>query len=134
MPIKSDSSYFFSQSIGDHNFDLLSTVFFLVSRMEEYNNVNYDTEFYGNVIVNYIDHNISSDNLDLYFKKDFFLFLKKKKLNFNLLLALLFGVLMQQKYIYQSVVFSCLQIILGFRDVYLWQSKHPNILKHQDSR
>ena len=42
MPIKSDSSYFFSQSIGDHNFDLLSTVFFLVSRMEEYNNVNYD--------------------------------------------------------------------------------------------
>ena len=42
MPIKSDSSYFFSQSIGDHNFDLLSTVFFLVSRMEEYNNENYD--------------------------------------------------------------------------------------------
>ena len=42
MPIKSDSSYFFSQSIGDHNFDLLSAVFFLVSRMEEYNNVNYD--------------------------------------------------------------------------------------------
>lgn len=42
MPVKSDSSYFFSQSIGDHNFDLLSAVFFLVSRMEEYNNENYD--------------------------------------------------------------------------------------------
>ena len=35
-----------------------------------YNSVSYDTEFYGNVIVNYIDHNITSDNLNLYFQKD----------------------------------------------------------------
>ena len=35
-----------------------------------YDNKNYDTEFYGNVIVTYVDHYIASDNLDLYFKKD----------------------------------------------------------------
>ena len=35
-----------------------------------YNNTDYDTKFYGNVIVTFIDHNITSDNLDLYFKKD----------------------------------------------------------------
>ena len=35
-----------------------------------YDNVNYDTEFEGNVIVSYINHTITSDNLNLYFKKD----------------------------------------------------------------
>ena len=35
-----------------------------------YNSTSYNTEFYGNVIVTYIDHNITSDNLNLYFEKN----------------------------------------------------------------
>ena len=35
-----------------------------------YNNTNHDTEFYGNVLVTYLGHNITSDNLNLYFEKD----------------------------------------------------------------
>ena len=36
----------------------------------KYNSINYDTEFYGNVTLTYVDHNITSDNLDLYFQKN----------------------------------------------------------------
>ena len=35
-----------------------------------YNNTNHDTKFYGNVLVTYLGHNITSDNLNLYFEKD----------------------------------------------------------------
>ena len=35
-----------------------------------YNSINYDTEFYGNVVLTYVDHTITSDNLDLYFQKN----------------------------------------------------------------
>ena len=35
-----------------------------------YNSINYDTEFYGNVTLTYLDHIITSDNLDLYFQKN----------------------------------------------------------------
>jgi lipopolysaccharide export system protein LptA len=35
-----------------------------------YNSTSYNTEFYGNVIVTYIDHNITSDNLNLYFENN----------------------------------------------------------------
>ena len=35
-----------------------------------YNNTNHDTEFYGNVLVTYLGHNITSDNFNLYFEKD----------------------------------------------------------------
>ena len=35
-----------------------------------YNNINYDTNFYENVVVTYNDHFISSDNLDLIFEKN----------------------------------------------------------------
>jgi lipopolysaccharide export system protein LptA len=35
-----------------------------------YNNTNHDTEFYGNVVVTYLEHIITSDNLNLYFEKD----------------------------------------------------------------
>ena len=34
-----------------------------------YNNVNYDTNFYTNVIVTYTEHKITSENLDLIFNK-----------------------------------------------------------------
>ena len=34
-----------------------------------YNNVNYDTNFYANVIVTYTEHKITSENLDLIFNK-----------------------------------------------------------------
>ena len=36
----------------------------------KYNSINYDTEFYGNVTLTYVDHIINSDNLDLYFQKN----------------------------------------------------------------
>ena len=36
----------------------------------KYNSINYDTEFYGNVTLTYVDHIITSDNLDLYFQKN----------------------------------------------------------------
>ena len=36
----------------------------------KYNSINYDTEFYGNVTLTYVDHAITSDNLDLYFQKN----------------------------------------------------------------
>jgi len=42
----------------------------IFSDSANYNSTSYDTEFYGNVMVSYIDHNITSDNLNLYFKKD----------------------------------------------------------------
>ena len=42
----------------------------IVSDEALYNNKNHDTEFYGNVLVTYIGHNITSDNLNLYFQKD----------------------------------------------------------------
>jgi len=35
-----------------------------------YNNLNYDTNFYGNVLIEYTDNSIASDNLDLYFKNN----------------------------------------------------------------
>ena len=35
-----------------------------------YNNINYDTNFYENVVVTYNDHFISSDNLDLIFENN----------------------------------------------------------------
>ena len=35
-----------------------------------YNNINYDTNFYENVVVTYNDHFISSDKLDLIFEKN----------------------------------------------------------------
>ena len=35
-----------------------------------YNKVDYDTNFYTNVVVEFSDHIITSDNLDLFFKKN----------------------------------------------------------------
>ena len=35
-----------------------------------YNKSNYNTSFYGNVLVNYMVHNIASDNLDLLLEKN----------------------------------------------------------------
>ena len=35
-----------------------------------YNNVNYDTNFYGNVLINYSENSLNSDNMDLLFQKD----------------------------------------------------------------
>jgi lipopolysaccharide assembly outer membrane protein LptD (OstA) len=35
-----------------------------------YNNVNYNTNFYGNVLITYTDHIIQSNNFDLDFEKD----------------------------------------------------------------
>jgi len=35
-----------------------------------YDNVNYNTSFYGNVIMSYNEHSTNSDNLDLLFKKN----------------------------------------------------------------
>jgi len=35
-----------------------------------YNNINYDTNFYSNVVVTYTEHRITSENLDLIFNKN----------------------------------------------------------------
>jgi|TARA_B110000261_G_C13048439_1_gene343281 LPS export ABC transporter protein LptC len=35
-----------------------------------YNNINYTTEFYGNVLMTYMEHDIKSDNLSLDFSKN----------------------------------------------------------------
>lgn len=40
--LKNKSNYFFPQEKGDHDFDILSSIFFLISRMEEYNTKDYD--------------------------------------------------------------------------------------------
>ena len=37
----------------------------------EYNKVNYDTKFYGDVKISYDDNIISSNNMDLFFEKNF---------------------------------------------------------------
>jgi lipopolysaccharide export system protein LptA len=42
----------------------------IVSDSALYNSENYDTKFYGNVIVVYTEHTITSDNLNLYFEKN----------------------------------------------------------------
>ena len=36
----------------------------------EYNNVNYNTKFKDNVILNYDDHKLNSENIDIYFDKN----------------------------------------------------------------
>jgi hypothetical protein len=35
-----------------------------------YNNINYDTNFYSNVVLTYAEHKITSENLDLIFNKN----------------------------------------------------------------
>ena len=36
----------------------------------EYNNVNYNTKFKNNVVLNYDDHKLKSENIDIYFDKN----------------------------------------------------------------
>ena len=40
--LKNKSNYFFPQEKGDHDFDILSSIFFIISRMEEYHTKDYD--------------------------------------------------------------------------------------------
>ena len=40
--LKNKSNNFFPQKKGDHDFDILSSIFFIISRMEEYYNKDYD--------------------------------------------------------------------------------------------
>ena len=40
--LKNKSNYFFPQKKGDHDFDILSSIFFIISRMEEYHTKDYD--------------------------------------------------------------------------------------------
>tara|TARA_B100000795_G_scaffold257568_1_gene230920 strand:- start:2399 stop:2983 length:585 start_codon:yes stop_codon:yes gene_type:complete len=42
----------------------------ILSDSATYNGLNYNTNFYGNVLTKYADNNISSNNLDLYFDKN----------------------------------------------------------------
>ena len=42
----------------------------IISDSALYDSENYNTEFYGNVIVTYIEHNITSDKLNLNFEKN----------------------------------------------------------------
>ena len=47
-----------------------STPINIFSDVAKYNNINYSTNFYGNVLITYDEHNITSDNLDLFFDKN----------------------------------------------------------------
>ena len=47
-----------------------STPINIFSDTAKYNNINYSTNFYGNVLITYDEHNITSDNLDLFFDKN----------------------------------------------------------------
>ena len=40
--LKNKSNYFFPEEKGDHDFDILSSIFFIISRMEEYHTKDYD--------------------------------------------------------------------------------------------
>ena len=40
------------------------------SDIATFNNINYDTNFYNNVLVTYGGHTITSNNLDLFFEKN----------------------------------------------------------------
>ena len=40
--LKNKSNYFFPLEKGDHHFDILSSIFFIISRMEEYHTKDYD--------------------------------------------------------------------------------------------
>ncbi len=40
--LNNKSNYFFPQKKGDHDFDILSSIFFIISRMEEYHTKDYD--------------------------------------------------------------------------------------------
>tara|TARA_B100000768_G_scaffold147252_1_gene140652 strand:- start:708 stop:1988 length:1281 start_codon:yes stop_codon:yes gene_type:complete len=40
--LENKSNYFFPQEKGDHDFDVLSSIFFLITRMEEYHSKDYD--------------------------------------------------------------------------------------------
>ena len=42
----------------------------ITANFAEYNSQNYDTNFYENVLVNYIDNKIQANNLDLSFEND----------------------------------------------------------------
>jgi len=46
-----------------------SDIIEISSKKAIYNSVNYNTNFYENVLVNYNDHQINSDNFDLFFDK-----------------------------------------------------------------
>ncbi len=47
-----------------------STPINIFSDVAKYNNINYATNFSGNVLITYDEHNITSDNLDLSFDKN----------------------------------------------------------------
>ena len=44
---------------------------YLTSNFAKYNNFSYDTKFNGNVILNYIGHEITSENIDLSINESF---------------------------------------------------------------
>ena len=44
---------------------------YLSANFAKYNSLNFDTNFHTNVILNYIGHEIISDNIDLSFKENF---------------------------------------------------------------
>ena len=46
------------------------SVIYINSLNAEYNTTNYDTKFYKNVNLNFLEHNISCENLNIFFKEN----------------------------------------------------------------
>ena len=51
-------------------FLLDGSVIYIDSLNAEYNNVNYDTKFYNNVKLNFLEHDIFCNNLNIFFKEN----------------------------------------------------------------
>ena len=54
-----------------------SEIIIIKSKYAKYNALNYDTHFYGDVKVNYFDHKIICENLNLFFEKNLAIFSDK---------------------------------------------------------
>ena len=47
-----------------------NTIVYINADFANYNNISNDTEFYNNIYLNFLDHNVLSDNLDISFKNN----------------------------------------------------------------
>jgi hypothetical protein len=70
IDIKDSNIIYMTNVIADINL-VDSTPVKITSKYAIYNNKNYDTKFYENVLVTYVNHKLSGDLLDFYFDKNF---------------------------------------------------------------
>ena len=64
------SELIFMTNVNAKIFLLDRSVIYINSLNAEYNTTNYDTKFYKNVNLNFLEHNISCENLNIFFKEN----------------------------------------------------------------